>query len=266
MQAKIVVAEKSKTVRRMVDISLEKHPFELVFAADGQAALDAMRSSQPVLAIIDAALPGIDGYEVARKLKADPATQATKVLLLVGRNSRFDNARARQAGIDGHLPKPFLSQKLIESVFEALGEAVPDKGLFRSTTLNIPLAHKPAAPEPELAPPPAAEVRPTPAGRAHPPLPRPPAAPPAQAAPPAPREPSAPPADVFEAPTPAVPPPSVIQAAVEATTAAVASTGNSLDGASREVIEQIAWEVIPQLAEAILKEEIAKLVRQRLSA
>jgi CheY-like chemotaxis protein len=317
MLGKIVVADSSRTVRRMVEISLDRHPFQVVFATDGQGALRSIGEQRPALALIDATLPGVDGYEVARQVKSNPSTAHTRVLLLVGRNSRFDSARARQSGVDGQVPKPFLTQKLVEVAFEAVGQAAPDQGLFKSTLLNIPLARKdgatppaafaglsntgsqpafpappstPALPRAASAPPPAPAGRPSlpptpPASAApsrpappQPPLPRPQAprtAPPSAVVPaPPPRAPTAPPVEAFaDAAAPAAVPnaPAANEAQIgnAATVAAVLHSPElvkALAGAPPELIERIAWEVIPQLAEAILKEEIARLVRARLSA
>jgi CheY-like chemotaxis protein len=326
MLGKIVVADSSRTVRRMAEISLDRHPFQIVFATDGQGALRSIGEQRPALALIDATLPGVDGYEVARQVKSNPSTAHTRVLLLVGRNSRFDSARARQSGVDGQVPKPFLTQKLVEVAFEAVGQSAPDQGLFKSTLLNIPLARKdggtppaafagltntgsqpalqstpampaaqaaPRAPSAPSAPPPTPAARPSlpptpPAGIAarpaapqpQPPLPRPPAprtAPPSAVVPaPPPRAPTAPPAEAFteaSAPASAAVPkaPAANQAQVgnAATVQALLHSPElvkALAGVPPELIEAIAWEVVPKLAEAILKEEIARVVRARLSA
>ena len=136
MHGTIVVADKSKTVRKMVEIALAKHPFKLTFAEDGNAASNAIKKGV-VVAIIDAALPGVDGYDLAKKIKS---AGDTKVILLVGRNSRYDAGRGRTAGVDDHLTKPFLTQKLVEKVFGAIGKSVPDAAIFRTSLLSIPLA------------------------------------------------------------------------------------------------------------------------------
>lgn len=301
MQGTIVVAERSRTVRRMVEISLARQPFTLEFVDEGEKAIGAVREMSPAVAIIDADLPGIDGYEVARQLESDPATRETKVILLVGRSKQYDAARGRQAGVDDHLQKPFLTQQLVEKVFGALGQSAPDANLFKSTTLNIPLARKPTAEpkKPASAPPPSSS-------RIAPPPPKPPAQKPAAQRPAAPKppppakpaapaganpfqgvsnpfdadgptrvhqeKPSAPPpppAAAPEAPEPPAASSPAVQQAVQQTAAAVTGSGDlaqALSEASRETIERVAWEVIPQLAEAILKEEIARVVRERMAA
>lgn len=279
MPGTIVVAEASKTVRRMVEIALDRHPFGLEFTESADAALAAVRERAPAVAIIDAQLPG-DGYEVARQIKADGATRGTKVLLLVGRNHSFDATRGRQAGVDGHLTKPFMTQQLVEHVFQAVGEPTPDGDLFK-TGLNIPLARKPKSDPAKAEPPPPPPAISAPAAPEPPPAAAPPAAqagaanpfanvqspfdadePTRQyektpsAEPPSPAPPSSAPAD--DAPAAAA-------VAQVSAAAAAGDLGAILQGASREVVERIAWEVIPPLAEALLKEEIARVVRERLA-
>ncbi len=273
MQGTIVVADKSSTVRRMVEIALARHPFKLEFAADGAGAMQAVGAHGPLVAIVDPDLPG-GGYDVAQSIKSDPATRGVKVLMLVGRNRQYDAARAQRAGVDGHLTKPFQTQELVAKVFETVGQAVPDAGLFRTSLGNIPLARKPAASAPPAPAPMPAAAAPTPPPQPVAPLPP---APPARAAAGAgnpfggtsPFETEAP-TRQFERPSdeaPIVAPPAA--AAVQAAAARItgdAGLAGALEGASREVVERIAWEVIPQLAEAILKEEIARVVRERMTA
>ncbi len=281
MHGTIVVGDKSKTVRRMVEIALARHPFELVFATDSAQALHAIQQHTPVLAILDPDLPG-GGYDVGQAVKSDPATRGVRVLMLAGRNRTYDAPRAARAGVDGHLTKPFQTQELVAKVFTLLGLAVPDAHLFKAALGNIPLARKqaPSAPPAPAVVPAAAAVE---VAAMAPPAP--PGPPPIQA----PTEPRvAPPRSAAgagnpfggtspfddQAPTRQFTPDEApmaagAQAAVQATAQAITSDQTlaaALQGASREMVERIAWEVIPQLAEAILKEEIARVVRERMSA
>lgn len=261
MSGTIVVADKSKTVRRMVEIALAKHPFDLEFAEDGNAASAAVKAKSPRIAIIDADLPGIDGYALTEQIKGGGDT---KVILLVGRNKpRYDAGRGRSAGVDDHLVKPFLTQKLVEKVFGLLGESVPDAAIFRTSLLSIPLANPNAAAggltgglaQPS-APPPAMAQK----------------APASIAAPPAPSAPAAPPPSAFEQDEPTKqyePPADAGQVAENAARlvldAAAFKDALGEEGPAREMFEKVVWEVVPQLAEALLKEEIAKVVRERMA-
>lgn len=268
MHGTIVVADKSKTVRRMVEIALAKHPFKMTFAEDGAAALEAAKSGGAKIAIVDAGLPGIDGYDLTQQIKS---AGDTKVILLVGRNSRYDAGRGRTAGVDDHLTKPFLTQKLVEKVFGAIGQSVPDAAIFRTSLLSIPLASGGVAGgAPSLASTPAPSLAATPRQSAPPAAP---AAPPPAAAPSAsnPMAGAAAPFDDNEKTRQYDPPPADAAASAANTAAQMVLDSKALkealgeDGPAREIFEKVVWEVVPQLAEAILKEEIAKVVRERLA-
>ena len=367
MQGVIVVAESSRTVRKMVEYALACHPFQLEFVGDGQAALNAVAQFSPKLVLIDINLPGLNAYQVAAQIQSAP------VILLVGRNYQLDMDQARNARVVGHLVTPFLTQKLVEMVYSALGMKVADEEakLFReiklpptglplannqnvgpgglplakplapnpSTQASQPAAAKPAQPaaaissaQPAAAKPasnlPAqqpisassrpAQAAATPSGlptgarvtESRPPLPSPKKAParaglqglgttakantpssrpiavgpspwdkPRAAAPQAteqrPEMRQAPVADrvsdALPVTRPIVDPKGVAidPSSNEILKAAVASVTEKasaqLKDASSDLIERIAWEVIPKLADAILKEEIARLVRAKLA-
>jgi CheY-like chemotaxis protein len=271
MQRTIVLAEDSKTVRRMVEIALARHPFTLAVAEDGESALGAVRNQKPALVLVDTALPGIDGYELTRRIKADAALGDVRVLLLAGFNQRLDEGRARQVGADGHVTKPFLTQDLLDAVYKVTtGELAPDGDLFRNQGPKVPLARK-ATPAPAKPPAPPAPAEKAPVAAAPSPAPSRPAPAPAPAAPP-----PAPAANPFqgvsspfdgaettrpflrrEQTAPEAEPGAPAQIDDEALRRAVAAV-------ARDVIERIVWEVVPPLAEALLKEEIARVVRERL--
>lgn len=255
MQSTIVLAEDSKTVRRMVEIALERHPFTLSVAEDGESALGAVRNQRPALVLADTALAGIDGYELTRRIKADVATSGVKVLLLAGFHQRLDESRARQVGADGHVSKPFLTQDLLDAIYKVTtGDVAPDSDLFRNQAPKAPLARKPLPPKT-----PAAATAQAPAAA--------PAAPAVQANPfegaestrpfQRPEEPARAEPRAVETPAPVVHsgPVTIDDEALKQAVALVA----------RDVIERIVWEVVPPIAEALLKEEIARIVRERLA-
>ena len=293
MQGTIVLAEDSKTVRRMVEIALAKHPFVMEFATDGQSALEAVRSKSPSVLLVDTNLTGIDGYEVARQVKS--ASPHVKVYLLAGTHQALDAQRAATVGADGHLVKPFLTQDLLDLVYQATtGKPAPGGELFRDSAAPIPLARKIEAPKPAA---PVLPVRPAPpVVGARPGAPAPPSRLSAPAAanpfsgaqnPFEQSEPTRPffkPAGmedatgVFEGGATSVAPlPLASMAQASAPMGqAVSSVGQAivddaaiqkaLTGLSKDAIERLLWEIVPPLAEAILKEEIARIVRERMAS
>jgi len=285
MQGTIVLADDSKTVRRMVEIALHKHPFHLEVATDAAQAVELVRTRNPALVLVDTHLPG-DGYLLARQIKSLGA----RVCLLAGQHQALEADKAAAASADGHLVKPFLTQDLLDAVYQATtGKPAPDGNLFRDAPSNIPLARKAEAPKPAAPSPPvvAAPVPPPKAPTVATP-PRPPAPPPVAAtanpfsgvqSPFEQNEPTRPffkaPSEAgFEsaptnvAPTPSAPPIPLAAPVAAATTAVVndASIKAALAGLSKDQIERMLWEIVPPLAEAILKEEIARVVRERMAA
>jgi CheY-like chemotaxis protein len=288
MSATVVLAEDSKTVRKMVEIALYRQPFTLEVATEGEAAIGLVRDKGAAVLLVDTHLAGgVDGYEVARRVKA--SQPAVKVFLLAGHHQTLDADLAARSGADGHLTKPFQTQDLLDVVYLATtGRPAPGAELFREQGAPIPLARKPEAPKPAAPAPVPLQKAPGVA-----PPPRPPAAPAGAASNPFsgvqnPFETNEPTRPFFKAPvldeapalapTPPAPvaaPVAVPIAAAPLVAAVAQATSTALDtqtvktaleGLGKEAIERLLWEIVPPLAEAILKEEIAKVVRERMAA
>lgn len=97
-------------------------------ARDGVEALERAAALLPALVLLDVTLPRVDGWEVARRLRADPALRATRILVVTG-DTRVDVlARARAAGCDGVVRKPFAPEALLATVNAWVGAARLDPG------------------------------------------------------------------------------------------------------------------------------------------
>ena len=92
-----------------VDMLVEalRGDFKLSVALDGEAALRAVEKSPPDLLLLDIMMPGIDGYEVCRRLRADPATQEIPIMFLSSLDDVQDKARGFELGANDYLTKPF---------------------------------------------------------------------------------------------------------------------------------------------------------------
>jgi len=98
---------------------LELSGHQVLEAGDGGAAVTLAMSERPDVAIVDIALPGIDGYEVARRLRADPGTRDIVLIALTGYGDKDDLRCAIEAGFDLHLVKPVESGRLADAVAQA---------------------------------------------------------------------------------------------------------------------------------------------------
>src|SRR5207249_1563474 len=90
-------------------------------ARDGPAALEAARIYRPEVVLLDIGLPGMDGYEVARRLRKQPATEHVRLVALTGYGQAEDRRRSREAGFDHHLVKP-VDPAALEGLLTSLGE------------------------------------------------------------------------------------------------------------------------------------------------
>jgi CheY-like chemotaxis protein len=99
--------------------------FRTVEAATGQQALEVARTSRPDVILMDLSLPGMDGWEATRRLKADPGTRSIPVLAVTGHALNGFSDGARQAGCDGFITKPCLPERLVSEVCRVLGLAEP---------------------------------------------------------------------------------------------------------------------------------------------
>ena len=117
---RILLADDSSTVRALARLELEEAGYDVVEAADGAAALEAVRTEQPDVVLLDIEMPGMDGYDVVKELKADAATADIPVVFLTGRVGAEDVVRALRLGGHDYLRKPPEPAELLARVSAAL--------------------------------------------------------------------------------------------------------------------------------------------------
>jgi len=118
----VLLIEDNDDGREMMSMMLSSNHYMVTSAANGIDGLRQAALAVPDVALVDIGLPGIDGYEVARRMRADPRLRAVRLVALTGYGQQNDRAMALDAGFDAHLVKPVEMQRLIE-VLEEL--AVP---------------------------------------------------------------------------------------------------------------------------------------------
>lgn len=114
----VLVVEDDEDILTLVTKRLRLDGYEVVEARDGEEALDLAREWQPSIAVLDLGLPGIDGIEVLRRIRADDELCSMLVVLLTARAQEADVRRGFEAGADAYVRKPFSPTKLSESVSE----------------------------------------------------------------------------------------------------------------------------------------------------
>jgi two-component system, OmpR family, phosphate regulon response regulator PhoB len=128
----VLVADDEADILELVRLRLVRSGYEVAVARDGHEALQIARERTPAIALVDVTMPGLDGYEVARALRTDPATSGVQLILLTGRTAPADVARGFEAGVDDYITKPFSPQALQLRVAEALRRARPASPLLRA--------------------------------------------------------------------------------------------------------------------------------------
>ncbi|MDH5675645.1 MAG: response regulator [Myxococcales bacterium] len=269
MPVNILVADDSLTMRRIMELTFAGEDATVTAVESGDAAVAKAGEIRPDIVFADGTM-ATDGYAVAKAIKGTPGLESTAVVLLASQKSPYDEAKGKASGVDDHVLKPFDTQHVIDKVAQVMSRpraaaapAAPaaPKGPPRTGTIAFGMAAPNIAP-PGVPQPPAARPAPAP--------PSPPAA--ARPAAPAPR-PAAPvaaaPRPQPPAPAPAAPNP--VSAATSAASADLAGkladlglTPQQMEGVlslSREVVERVVWEVVPDLAETLIKEEIQRLTQ-----
>ena len=101
---------------------LEFEGFEVTSAPDGRAALEMIRKALPDLILLDIMMPAVNGYQVCRELKEDPATSPIPILMVTAKSQESDRFWGMEAGADAYITKPFEMDDLIGKIRELLDE------------------------------------------------------------------------------------------------------------------------------------------------
>ena len=142
MTPKLLLADDSVTIQRVIELTFADENVQVVAVGDGREALDRLQSDPPDIVLADVGMPERDGYEVAEFIKRDPRLAHIPVLLLTGAFEPVDDARAKAIGCDGVLVKPFEPQMVINRVRELLSGA---RSAAPAASTTSPAAEAPSA-------------------------------------------------------------------------------------------------------------------------
>ncbi len=292
MPKTLLAVDDSATMRKVLEITFASDDFRVLAVEGASSALGRM-SEDPAVAVVDTALGGDDGYALAKEMRSRNGRLA--VVMLASRYNPYDPNRGRDAGVDDFIDKPFDTQMLIDKVKKALSTRELSRSVAPQAPAPMPAAFSTTASfgsgsacaghpggsrdararrDPSSAKPAWPSQRthtlsfegalpivpaPVPTVRQAPPAPPPPP-PVAVAAPP-------------PAPEPATVPPRSDRATMSpATNGSLGKKLNELGlspaqadavlALSRELVERVVWEVVPQMAEMLIKEEITRLTKE----
>lgn len=122
---KILLVEDNEMNRDMLSRRLQKKGYEVVLAIDGEEGIAKAQSELPALILMDLSLPGIDGWEATRRLKATARTRSIPVIALTAHVLTSDRDKALAAGCDDFDTKPIEMQRLLNKIETLLGRVSP---------------------------------------------------------------------------------------------------------------------------------------------
>lgn len=147
-KATILVVDDEEDIRELVALNLDREGYTVLTCETGEQALALARAKEPDLVLLDLMLPGIDGLEVCKRLKADPARRRVPVVMLTAKGEESDIVAGLELGADDYVTKPFSGKVLVARVRRLLRKATEmgdDKALVKVHGLVIdPSRHEAA--------------------------------------------------------------------------------------------------------------------------
>jgi two-component system phosphate regulon response regulator PhoB len=142
MSHKILVVDDEPDALEILGVRLREAGFTPLFAADGPRALELAREQSPALIVLDLMLPGLDGFEVCRLLRRDPATSAIPIVFLTARTDELDRIVGFELGAEDYVTKPFSPRELILRIKRVLlrtpAAALPAVFTCGDLTVDLP--------------------------------------------------------------------------------------------------------------------------------
>ena len=130
---KILVIDDEEDILELLRFNLTKEGYQVCSASTGEEALALARTERPDLILLDLMLPGIDGLEVARRLKADPLTRSMPIVMLTAKGEESDIVTGLELGAKDYITKPFSRKVLVarlRAVLRRKEEKAPDETTF----------------------------------------------------------------------------------------------------------------------------------------
>lgn len=132
---KILIVDDDENIAELIGLYLNKECFDTHIVGDGEAALEAVKSYQPGLVLLDIMLPGIDGYEVLREIRK---ASSLPVIMLSAKGETFDKVLGLELGADDYIMKPFDSKEMVARVKAVLRRFTPENSASASMAEDLP--------------------------------------------------------------------------------------------------------------------------------
>jgi len=127
MTRRILIVDDEPSIVISLEFLMKREGFEVAVAGDGEAALRALAERPVHLVILDVMLPKLNGFDVCRRIRAEPAWRGLRILMLTAKGRETEMARGLELGADAYLTKPFSTKELVAEIHRLLpaGEATP---------------------------------------------------------------------------------------------------------------------------------------------
>lgn len=118
----VLVVDDEPHIGRIIQMKLERGPYRVSLASDGQQALELLRGDEPVdLVLLDIMMPFVSGFDVLQEIRTLPHREETPVIMLTAKGQATDRTRALELGAADFLTKPFSPNKLLNRINEVFG-------------------------------------------------------------------------------------------------------------------------------------------------
>jgi two-component system phosphate regulon response regulator PhoB len=136
VRSKILVVDDEPEAVELLEFNLKQAGFDVLSVADGAQALKKARSTLPNLIVLDLMLPEIDGLEVCKMLRRDPATAGIPIIMLTAKAAELDRIVGLELGAEDYITKPFSPRELVLRVKKVLHRGRPDAAESESLTFG----------------------------------------------------------------------------------------------------------------------------------
>jgi two-component system alkaline phosphatase synthesis response regulator PhoP len=127
---RILVVDDERHIVRLIQVNLEREGYQVLTAFDGKDGLQKAKTEKPDLVVLDVMMPYMDGFEVLKSMKADPAMSEIPVIMLTAKAQDADVFRGWASGVDCYLTKPFNPMELltfVRRIFQSFDEESGEK-------------------------------------------------------------------------------------------------------------------------------------------
>jgi DNA-binding response OmpR family regulator len=128
MPSRVLIVEDEPDIRSLLTFHLEREGYQVLKCSTGTEALSQVRMSPPDLLLLDLMLPGMDGLEICRRLRQEPATASLPIVMLTAKREEVDRVLGLELGADDYIVKPFSPKEVVARIRAVLRRSRPPTG------------------------------------------------------------------------------------------------------------------------------------------